>query len=275
MATRWGAGVRPVARQLQRLPLGRRPRGCPFIQPRRGWGALPELRATTSVRQNSPRDRARTFGGVDGRRAHRQDVRPRQPRPPASVTRVPPRASRAGSRAARVRDVGARAVESRMILGTAGHVDHGKTALVKALTGVDTDRLEEEKRRGITIDLGFAPLRLPNGVTLGVVDVPGHEAFVRTMLAGATGIDFALLVIAADEGPMPQTREHLAILELLQVPKLVVALSKSDLVDADWLALVTQEVCALLDTTPFKSAEIIPTSVVANSGLDRVRSALM
>jgi selenocysteine-specific elongation factor len=162
-----------------------------------------------------------------------------------------------------------------MILGTAGHIDHGKTALVRALTGVDTDRLPEEKRRGITIDLGFAPLRLPNGVTLGVVDVPGHEAFVRTMLAGATGIDFALLVIAADEGPMPQTREHLAILELLQVPKLVVALSKSDLVDADWLALVTQEVRELLGTTPFKSAEIIPTSVVANSGLDRVRSALM
>ena len=161
-----------------------------------------------------------------------------------------------------------------MILGTAGHIDHGKTALVRALTGVDTDRLPEEKRRGITIDLGFAPLRLSNGVTLGVVDVPGHEAFVRTMLAGATGIDFALLVIAADEGPMPQTREHLAILELLQVPKLVVALSKADLVDADWLALVTQDVCDLLDTTRFKGAEVVATSVVKNMGLDRLRAAL-
>ncbi|HEU4996594.1 MAG TPA: GTP-binding protein, partial [Gemmatimonadaceae bacterium] len=123
-----------------------------------------------------------------------------------------------------------------MILGTAGHIDHGKTALVRALTGVDTDRLPEEKRRGITIDLGFAPLALSNGLTLGVVDVPGHEAFVRTMVAGATGIDVALLVIAADEGPMPQTREHLAILELLDVRRVIVALTKSDLVDADWLA---------------------------------------
>src|SRR5437868_133540 len=113
-----------------------------------------------------------------------------------------------------------------MILGTAGHIDHGKTALVKALTGVDTDRLPEEKRRGITIDLGFAPLRLTDALTIGVVDVPGHEGFVRTMLAGATGIDIALLVIAADEGPMPQTREHLAILKLLEIPRLVVAITK-------------------------------------------------
>src|SRR5688500_3931104 len=129
-----------------------------------------------------------------------------------------------------------------MILGTAGHIDHGKTALVKALTGVDTDRLPEEKRRGITIDLGFAPLRLSDDLVLGVVDVPGHEAFVRTMLAGATGMDLALLVIAADEGPMPQTREHLAILQLLGVPALIVALSKSDMVDEEWLALVVEEV---------------------------------
>src|SRR5688572_31384123 len=133
-----------------------------------------------------------------------------------------------------------------MILGTAGHIDHGKTALVAALTGVDTDRLPEEKRRGITIELGFAPLRLPNGEVIGVVDVPGHEAFVRTMLAGASGIDVALLVIAADEGPMPQTREHLAILELLDVRQLVVALTKSDLVESDWLSLVTEEVRELL-----------------------------
>src|SRR5687767_2819027 len=133
-----------------------------------------------------------------------------------------------------------------MIIGTAGHIDHGKTSLVRALTGVDTDRLPEEKRRGITIELGFAPLRLANGDVLGVVDVPGHEAFVRTMLAGASGIDVALLVIAADEGPMPQTREHLPILELLEVKRAVVALTKSDLVDADWLALVTDEVRELL-----------------------------
>src|SRR5687768_555638 len=161
-----------------------------------------------------------------------------------------------------------------MILGTAGHIDHGKTALVRALTGVDTDRLPEEKRRGITIDLGFAPLRLANGTVLGVVDVPGHEAFVRTMLAGATGIDLALLVIAADEGPMPQTREHLAILELLHVREAIVALTKRDLVDDDWLALVTEEVRSLLSGTRFAAADIIPTSVVSDQGLESLRDTL-
>src|ERR671926_197539 len=108
-----------------------------------------------------------------------------------------------------------------MILGTAGHIDHGKTALVRALTGVDTDRLPEEKRRGITIELGFAPLELPGIGTIGVVDVPGHEAFVRTMVAGATGVDLALVVVAADEGVMPQTREHARIIELLAIPRVM------------------------------------------------------
>ena len=161
-----------------------------------------------------------------------------------------------------------------MILGTAGHIDHGKTALVRALTGVDTDRLPEEKRRGITIDLGFAPLQLENGTTLGVVDVPGHEAFVRTMLAGATGIDVALIVIAADEGPMPQTREHLAILGLLDVQRAVVALTKSDLVEPDWLQLVSEDVRSLLAHSRFADAEIIPTSVVSGDGIKPLRAAL-
>ncbi len=161
-----------------------------------------------------------------------------------------------------------------MILGTAGHVDHGKTALVKALTGVDTDRLEEEKRRGITIDLGFAPLRLDNGLTLGVVDVPGHEAFVRNMVAGATGIDLALLVIAADEGIMPQTREHLNILRLLGVRGGVVAISKCDLVDAEWLELVREDVNVALERTPLSSAAIIATSSVSGDGLSRLRQAI-
>ena len=160
-----------------------------------------------------------------------------------------------------------------MILGTAGHVDHGKTALVLALTGVDTDRLAEEKRRGITIDLGFAPLAL-GAVTLGVVDVPGHEAFVRNMLAGATGIDLALLVIAADEGVMPQTREHLHILTLLGVRDGVVALTKRDLVDEEWAALVTEDVRQSLEGTPLADAEIIETSVVAGQGLVELRDAL-
>lgn len=161
-----------------------------------------------------------------------------------------------------------------MILGTAGHIDHGKTALVKALTGVDTDRLPEEKKRGITIDLGFAPLRLGDDVVIGVVDVPGHEAFVRTMLAGATGIDIALLVIAADEGPMPQTLEHLAILELLGVPEVMVALTKVDLVDRDWLTLVTQEVRQLIDTRSFGYLGEFPTSVVTGEGIDALRGAI-
>jgi len=161
-----------------------------------------------------------------------------------------------------------------MIVGTAGHIDHGKTALVRALTGVDTDRLPEEKRRGITIDLGFAPLDMPNVGVAGVVDVPGHEAFVRTMLAGATGIDLALLVIAADEGVMPQTREHVSILGLLGIRGGVVALTKSDLVEADWLDLVRLDVADLLAGTAMADAPMVATSVVTGAGLAELREAL-
>ena len=161
-----------------------------------------------------------------------------------------------------------------MILGTAGHIDHGKTTLVRALTGVDTDRLPEEKRRGITIDLGFAPLVLDGVGTLGVVDVPGHEAFVRTMVAGATGIDLALLVVAADEGVMPQTREHLAILTLLDVCGGVVALTKCDLVDEEWLALVAQDVRDALIGSPLAAAPIVPVSATTGAGLKTLREAL-
>ena len=161
-----------------------------------------------------------------------------------------------------------------MIVGTAGHIDHGKTALVRALTGIDTDRLPEEKRRGITIDLGFAPLDLPNVGVAGVVDVPGHEAFVRTMLAGATGIDLALLVIAADEGVMPQTREHVAILGLLGIRGGVVALTKSDLVEPDWLDLVRLDVADVLAGTAMADAPMVATSVVTGAGLPALREAL-
>ena len=161
-----------------------------------------------------------------------------------------------------------------MIVGTAGHIDHGKTTLVRALTGIDTDRLPEEKRRGITIDLGFAPLDLPNVGVAGVVDVPGHEAFVRTMLAGATGIDLALLVIAADEGVMPQTREHVAILGLLGIRGGVVALTKSDLVEPDWLDLVRLDVADVLAGTAMADAPMVATSVVTGAGLPALREAL-
>lgn len=161
-----------------------------------------------------------------------------------------------------------------MILGTAGHIDHGKTTLVRALTGVDTDRLPEEKRRGITIELGFAPLRLDGIGTIGIVDVPGHEGFVRTMLAGATGVDLALLVVAADESVMPQTREHLAILQLLGVTRGVVALTKCDLVDDDWRELVIEDVRTLLGDTPLAEAPIVPTSVTTGAGLSELRAAI-
>lgn len=162
----------------------------------------------------------------------------------------------------------------RLILGTAGHIDHGKTALVQALTGVDTDRLAEEKRRGITIDLGFAELQVSDDLAFGVVDVPGHESFIRNMLAGATGMDLVLLVVAADEATMPQTREHLAIVRLLGVERLVVALSRIDLVEEEWLELALDDVRELLADTPYADAPIVPTSAVTGAGLDELRAAL-
>jgi selenocysteine-specific elongation factor len=163
---------------------------------------------------------------------------------------------------------------TRLVLGTAGHIDHGKTALVRALTGIDTDRLPEEKARGITIDLGFAPLQLPDGTQLSVVDVPGHEGLVRTMVAGANGIDLLLLVVAADEGVMPQTREHLAICELLGLTRAVVALSKADLVDAEIAELAAEEVALLLEQTPLAGAPVVPVSSLTGAGLDALRDAL-
>ena len=153
------------------------------------------------------------------------------------------------------------------VLGTAGHVDHGKSALVQALTGIDPDRLAQEKERGMTIDLGFAWLKLPSGQEIGIVDVPGHERFVRNMLAGAGGIDIAMLVIAANEGVMPQTREHLAILDLLGISKGVVALTKRDLVDKEWLDLVRLDIEELLKPTTLSGAPIVPVSAITREGL--------
>ncbi len=161
-----------------------------------------------------------------------------------------------------------------MIIGTAGHVDHGKTTLVRALTGVDTDRLAEEKRRGISIELGFA--YMPAGETvLGFVDVPGHERLVHTMLAGAAGIDLALLVVAATDGPMPQTREHLQILELLGIPGLLVALTKADLVEAPALAAAGIAVRALLAPTRYAGADVLPVSAQTGAGLEALRAHLL
>jgi selenocysteine-specific elongation factor len=164
--------------------------------------------------------------------------------------------------------------EPRLVLGTAGHIDHGKTALIRALTGVDTDRLPEEKARGITIDLGFAPLDLEGGVRLGVVDVPGHERLVRTMVAGATGIDLLLLVVAADEGVMPQTREHVAICDLLGIARGVVALTKTDIAEEGLAELAAEEVAELLAHTGLADAEIVPVSAQTGEGLEALRGAL-
>jgi selenocysteine-specific elongation factor len=165
-------------------------------------------------------------------------------------------------------------VGRRFVVGTAGHIDHGKTALVLALTGVDTDRWAEEKRRGITIDLGFAPFDLGPDLEASIVDVPGHEGFVRNMVAGATGIDLALLVVAADEGVMPQTEEHLAILELLGVPAGIPVLTKADAVDPEWLELVRGELTARLARSRIRWAPATVTSAVTGQGLDELRAAV-
>ena len=162
------------------------------------------------------------------------------------------------------------------VIATAGHVDHGKSTLVRALTGINPDRLAEEQARQMTIDLGFAWLPLPNGDMLGIVDVPGHEDFIENMLAGVGGIDLGLLIIAADEGVMPQTREHLAILDLLEIPQLVVALTKVDMVDdPDWVELVTLDIAETLESTHFTNIPIVPVSAVKNEGIDELLNVIL
>ncbi|HWW62795.1 MAG TPA: selenocysteine-specific translation elongation factor, partial [Thermoanaerobaculia bacterium] len=165
-------------------------------------------------------------------------------------------------------------MRKKRVVGTAGHIDHGKTSLVKALTGVDTDRLPEEKRRGITIDLGFASW-FTDAYQIGFIDVPGHERFVKNMLAGVGGIDSALLVVAADESIKPQTREHFAICRLLDIKTGVVAITKSDLVDRDILELVRMEVEELVAGSFLDGKAIVPVSSVTGDGLDELRAALL
>jgi selenocysteine-specific elongation factor len=162
----------------------------------------------------------------------------------------------------------------QIILGTAGHIDHGKTSLIKALTGIDTDRLKEEKRRGITIELGFAHLELPSGQVLGIVDVPGHEKFVKNMVAGATGIDLVALIIAADEGVMPQTTEHLEICQLLNIQHGLVVLTKIDMVEPDWLELVREDVTDFLSDTFLAPAPLIEVSSLTGKGLKELIHAI-
>ena len=161
------------------------------------------------------------------------------------------------------------------VIGTAGHVDHGKSTLVLALTGIDPDRLREEKEREMTIDLGFAWLTLPNGEPVGFIDVPGHRDFIENMLAGVGGIDAALFVVAADEGVMPQTLEHQAILDLLGVGQGVVALTKADLAEEeDWIELVAADVSETLEGTALEGAPIVPVSARTGQGIDELIAAL-
>lgn len=161
-----------------------------------------------------------------------------------------------------------------VIIGTAGHIDHGKTALIKALTGTDTDRLKEEKKRGITIDLGFAYLPLEDGSRAGIVDVPGHEKFIKNMLAGVGGIDIVLLVIAADDGVMPQTKEHLDILQLLEIKTGIVVVTKCDLVDEDWLLLVKEDIASEVEGTFLEGAPIVAVSSHTGAGLDELKKEI-
>ena len=161
-----------------------------------------------------------------------------------------------------------------MIIATAGHIDHGKTALVHALTGIDTDRLPEEKQRGMSIDLGFAYQPLDSGRVMGFVDVPGHERFIRNMLAGVTGIQSAMLIVAADDGPMPQTKEHLSILDLLGVSDGVIALTKIDRVETNRLKEVEDEIKTMVAGTCLNNADIMPVSAIDGSGIEDLRDHL-
>src|SRR5262245_6409898 len=233
-------------------------------------GRCPEGR--TGRRASRPRYRQGPVGDSARKRFRPPPlaVRPAAPGPGASACRIVASMRSDPEKSAAPPDSAWRLA----VVGTAGHIDHGKTALVRRLTGVDTDRLPEEKRRGISIDLGFAPLVTPAGVRLGIVDVPGHERFVKNMLAGVGGVDLVLLVIAADEGVMPQTREHLAIVKLLGVQRGVIVLTKRDLVDGEWLTMVTRDVRALVAGTFLADAPIVPFSAVSGDGSSELLAAM-
>ena len=164
--------------------------------------------------------------------------------------------------------------EYPFVIGTAGHIDHGKTTLVKRLTDVDCDRLAEEKKRGMTIELGFAPFTLPSGQTISIVDVPGHEKFIRQMVAGAAGVDAVMLVIAADDGVMPQTREHLAILSLLGIKNGLTVINKIDLVDEEMLEMAVDDAKSLLADTFLADKPVIPVSAYTGAGIEELKKAL-
>lgn len=163
---------------------------------------------------------------------------------------------------------------ANIIIGTAGHIDHGKTTLIKRLTGIETDRLEEEKKRGITIDLGFAFFDLPSGKRAGIVDVPGHEKFIKNMLAGASGLDMVLLVVSAEEGVMPQTEEHIDILTLLGIEKGIVVMTKCDLVDDDWKMMISEDIKDKLKGTFLEESPFIEVSSISGEGMDNLNAEI-
>src|SRR5262245_22792163 len=278
-------------------PQGRRPGHCrlddphrPALQQRAGGGARCRCRRPLVAQSSAPRRRrrpghARRRPPPGRRRRARSGGRPgmadtgaeraqllRRPVLCRCARELHAGADRA-SRAAR-RPASARRGGGVMIVGTAGHIDHGKTSLVGRLTGIDTDRLKEEKARGISIDLGFAYWKRPGGETIGFVDVPGHEGLVHNMLAGATGIDFVMLVVAADDGVMPQTREHLAIMDLLGLTRGAVALNKCDLAGADQRAAAIAGIEAVLAGTGLQGAPIVPVSAVTDEGLPALTAIL-
>src|SRR2546426_1652803 len=244
-----GQAARRAASRNRARPRGRDPDGP---HPDRGPGLSPGHRAP---------------GGRPARHRPRREGRV-LPRPTNSVARRGRDPDRRG------RDGSGKPREMSFVVGTAGHIDHGKSTLITALTGIDPDRLAEEKRRGMTIDLGFAHMTLPSGREIGLVDVPGHARFMRNMLAGAHGLDAVGLVIAADEGVMPQTREHLDIIDPLEVRRGLVALPKTQLVDEDWLALVTEAVRATINGTSLDGSNVIPVSAVTGAGLAQLTAAL-
>src|SRR5260370_759065 len=248
----------------------RRPRG---FDGRRGFVARGAAGHDRAGHHPAPRRSGRPAPAVARARAARHRPDRRGAGPSRSAHGAPRRRRgrpRPGARRAGMTDQ----LAGSYVVGTAGHIDHGKSALVLALTQIDPDRLEEEKRRGMTIDLGFAYMQLPSGRRVGIVDVPGHQRFLKNMLAGVHGMDAVLLVIAADEGPMPQTREHLAIIDLLGIEHGLVVLTKADLVDDAWLGLVREDVTNLLAGTSLQNAPIVAVSSTTGAGLDQLRAAL-
>src|SRR6267378_4581799 len=273
LANRVGARLYSRALELRPLPHPVAGRGRGNLLPRIGWNHLPFMQqARARWTKDSPDGSRGNQALARGRRVN-QPHRRGSPVAPAIAARIPRGSPERRPTAARVRGLGTRTVVRGVIVGTAGHIDHGKTTLIRALTGIDTDRLPEEKRRGITIDLGFAELTLGD-TTIGFIDVPGHQRFVKNMLAGAHGMDLVMLVVAADESVMPQTREHFEICRMLGVGSGLIVITKSDSVDDELLGLVREEAADLVKGSFLEQAPIVSVSARTSAGIDVLRETL-